>query len=582
MSVQNWIHWLEQGRGTAALKGVVVVLGLLALSFTVAFKQFHGPRTEETLRQADLGRSLATGAGFTTSINYPQAHAVMERHGRLFETDRRLPELYQAPGYALVLGAAMAVLPESMRAGLFADAPNPPDGFGADYLLLVINVVLLWIAAVQTWRLGTRLFDATVGTVAGLALLISTPVWAHVVAVDGTALAMVLLLGLFQGLAAADQAMDDDRRRRALAAWGVAGLMAGLLFLTDYPLGLLVLVVAGHAWWRRVPAAAGIALGLAVLVALPWVWRNIELTGSPVALAAQDVALRSGDPTADPAVWRTTLSAESPAINLNKVGSKTLAAVQHTLRDRLWSDGGLVLTAFFVTGWIYRFRRKSSNRLRTVFALALGVMVVAQGMLNSGEGERGSTAIAAPLIILFGAGFFMVLVASSDVLKRAPRWAACGLLAVQALPLMHDLAEPRRIHFSYPPYYPSFFINLGHEVTRRGDPVAGWMADVPAGAAWYSGQRVWAQPHTLRDFYAVNVDQHLLALVLTPETLDRPFFSELLGGEVSTTRFGEWGKVYTGLISGRLPRDFPLRESRSLAQNFQLLLDPAWVRPRGK
>ncbi|MCC5023444.1 MAG: hypothetical protein J6386_11960 [Candidatus Synoicihabitans palmerolidicus] len=56
------------------------------------------------------------------------------------------------------------------------------------------------------------------------------------------------------------------------------------------------------------------------------------------------------------------------------------------------------------------------------------------------------------------------------------------------------MAEPRCIHFSYPPYYPAFFIALGEEVERRGDPISGWMADVPAGAAWYAGQRVWAQP----------------------------------------------------------------------------------------
>ncbi|MCC5023446.1 MAG: hypothetical protein J6386_11970 [Candidatus Synoicihabitans palmerolidicus] len=63
MNAQGWIHWLEQGRGAQALKVGALWLGLAVMSFTVAFKQFHGPRTEETLRQADLGRSWATGKG---------------------------------------------------------------------------------------------------------------------------------------------------------------------------------------------------------------------------------------------------------------------------------------------------------------------------------------------------------------------------------------------------------------------------------------------------------------------------------------------------------------------------------------
>ena len=72
-----------------------------------------------------------------------------------------------------VIGAVLGVLPESTRAALFADAPAPPDGFAADYLLLAINVVLLWIAVFQTWRLGRRLFDGPVGAIAALALLLA-------------------------------------------------------------------------------------------------------------------------------------------------------------------------------------------------------------------------------------------------------------------------------------------------------------------------------------------------------------------------------------------------------------------------
>ncbi len=580
MNIQAWIHWLEQGRGVRGLKTAALMLGIVALSLTVVYKQFHGPRTEETLRQADLGRSLAEGRGFTTSVNYPQAYTLLSERGLAFAPDRPLPEVYHAPGYAMLIGTVLGVLPGSTRAGLFADAPEPPAGFAADYALLGLNLVLLWIAAFQTWRLGRRLFDGRVGGIAALALLLSTPAWTHVVAVDGAAMAMVLLLGLFQCLARAEFALE--RERRPLIWWGLAGVMVGLLFLTDYPAGILIVIVAVHAWWRGHRGAAVVAVAVAVAVASPWLVRNIMVTGSPLALAAQDVALRAGDPTADPQAWRTTLSAESPPLSMHKMGNKVLTALQDTLREDLWSGGGLVLTAFFVTGWIYRFRRDAGNRLRTLFAWALALLVVAQGLFNSGEGERTPTVVAAPLIILFGTAFFLVLAASSEVLRAWPRLAMFGLLAMQGLPLAHDVAEPRRIHFSYPPYYPAFFLALGQEMRQRADPVVGWMCDVPAGAAWYSSRRVWAQPDTLREFYEVDVDQHQVALVLTAETLDRPFFAELLDAEANVTRFGDWGKIYTGLISKRLPRGFPLSESRALAPNFQLLVDPAWAGRSGK
>ena len=94
------------------------MLTLLAISATVAHKQFHGPRTEETLRQADLGRSLANSQGFTTSVNYPQVHAVLEKRGQLYDATERMPEVYHAPAYPLVIAGTLAVLPEGLRSRL--------------------------------------------------------------------------------------------------------------------------------------------------------------------------------------------------------------------------------------------------------------------------------------------------------------------------------------------------------------------------------------------------------------------------------------------------------------------------------
>ena len=574
MNAQSLIHWLEQGRGAQLLKALAVLLGLLALSVTVAYKQFHGPRTEETLRQADLGRSVAAGKGFVSSVNYPQVQATLERRGRLFSQQSPQPEVYHAPGYALVIAATLAALPEGVYQAAFDSAPTPPDGFGADYVLLGLNVVLLWIAALQTWRLGTRLFEPRVGLLAAVVLLLSTPVWAHVVAVDGTAWAMVLLLGVFQFLLRADETMAAGASGRV--AWIGVGVMVGLLFLTDYPLGVLAIVACVHAVVRGRWSGAIWVIGVSLVVVSPWLVRNIDVMGSPLGLAGQDLALRADDPTANPVEWRNTMSAKPPELSLNKMGNKTLTALKLALQEHLWSGGGMILTAFFVTGWIYRFRRESTNRLRTLFAVALGVMILAQGLMNSGEGERHPVTVAAPLIIVFGVGFFVVLLASSPTLRDWPRLAAVGLLGLQSLPLIHDLAEPRRIHFSYPPYFPSFFMALGDDVGQRSGPVGGWMADVPAGAAWYSGRRVWSQPASLRDFYAVHVEQPILALVLTPETLDRPFFAELAGDNGRTSSFGEWGKIYTGLLAGRLPPEFPLTESRRMSENLYLLMDPRW------
>ncbi|MBI5381962.1 MAG: glycosyltransferase family 39 protein [Opitutae bacterium] len=591
-SSQELIHWLEEGAGARWLRRIALLIGVLLLSLLVAWKQFHGPTSETTLLQAGVGQQLARGAGFATPVNYPQTVAVLQARGVRFDPQRPYPELHQAPLYALAIAGALRLLPASTRAELFAKAPVPPEGFGADYLLLGLNLALLWLALWQTYDLGRRLFAPRVGGLAALAVLVSVAIWQQTVAVNGTPLLMVLALAAFQVWHRIETAAEEGR---AATGWLAAlGALCGLLFLAEYSAGVLLLVAGVYAGWRFAGRARLVALALlagsALVVAAPWLVRNLQWTGHPVALAAHNLALKAGDPTAEPAAWRATFSAQAPTLSLNKLGNKILSSLQENLKTRLWSGGGMFLAAFFVAGWLYVFRSRTANRLRWVLVAAFLALLAAQAGCNSGESERLPAVYLAPLVMIFGAGFFYVLVDSSPPVAAWPRLAAAVLLAAQALPLLHDVLEPRRLHFQYPPYFPTLFIGLRQELERRA-PVGryGVMADVPAGAAWYGQMRAWAQPPRLRDFYAITLEQPIAELLLTPSTLDRPFFSELSGrpvlpGALQTepSRFGEWGQIYAGLFTGRLPPQFPLRAPQKLADNLYVLLDPTLPPARAK
>jgi hypothetical protein len=165
------------------------------------------------------------------------------------------------------------------------------------------------------------------------------------------------------------------------------------------------------------------------------------------------------------------------------------------------------------------------------------------------------------------------------------------LLALQALPLLHGALEPRRLHFQYPPYFPALFQGMRLEFEKRGALGShGLMADVPAGVAWYGGVRCWAQPPRLKDFHAITLEQAIGGLLLSPRTLDRPFLSDLSARPAAgpgflsqgTNRFGEWGEIYGGLLTGALPRSFPLSSPQKLADNLYVLLNPGLPVARGK
>jgi len=453
--------------------------------------------------------------------------------------------------------------------------------------------LLFWLAAGLTFLLARRLFDARTGVLAAGALLVSVGAWRQILAVNGTPLLMVLALVVFWILAHLEGQEGEPAPRAA--GWHLAlGVVCGLLFLAEYSAGALVLVILGYVAWRQDGRARWAALGLVaagfVVITSPWIARNVTLTGHPVALAIQNVALKAGDSTAEPATWRATFSSKLPTVDLAKLGNKTLTSLQESVQTRLWAGGGLWLTAFFVAGWLYGFRAAAANRLRWTFTVALGVLLVVQAVFSSGESERLVAAWLAPLIMVFGAGFFFVLLGGSNLALAAwPRATVAVLLLLQAMPLVHDVLEPRRLHFHFPPYFPGLFIGVHHELARRdGTGRFGAMADVPAGVAWYGRQRIWAQPASLRDFYAVNVEQPIGVLVLTPRSLDRPFFSELAprpstpAASAPASQSGDWGRIYGGIYTGSMPPEFPLGVPQRIADNFYVLLNPSLPPPRGK
>lgn len=577
MRIQDAILWLEQGRGARLLAAAAAVLAAVAFSGVLAFKQFRGPLTEETLVQAEMGRALAEGKGFTTGVRYPRVWAWRAARGEAFDRDGRDPELYHAPLYAMAIAAAWTALPDTVAAELRGPPGLAPDGYGGDYLLLGLNVALFWLAAGQTWWLARRWFEPWVAHVAAAGVMLSWPLWEHVLAVDGTALAMVVGLAMWQALTRAAAG------RAAPAWWLAVGVAAGALALVDYANVAATIVVAAYVAWRRGRRAAVLVVAGVVLAMGPWLARNVVVSGHPLGLAGDGFALWAGDPTADPAAWRASLEGGSPPVSLAKVANKALSAIEATFAAGPWSAGAMVLAGFFVAAWLYRFRRDEIEQWRGLATVALLATVGLQAVIDSGEGERSALAWGAPWLMIFGAGFLRILLAgASPAVASRAGWLWAGLLAVQVAPLAQNLLEPRRAHFSFPPYYPSFFHGLGRQLAERSVQDVGWMADVPAGLSWYGGTTVWAQPRALRDFYAIQAEQPTGALLLTPATLDRPFFGGLDKAEAGAagSRFGGWDQIYRGLVTERWPEAFPLRRRQPVASNLLLLVDDRLIGPR--
>ncbi|MEO0795693.1 MAG: hypothetical protein AAFX93_11040 [Verrucomicrobiota bacterium] len=591
--MQKFIHWLEEGRGGAVFRYVGATLFIVVFSIYLSGKRYTGPGGEVVMDQAVLARSLADGQGFTTGVWRPQPVALMEeRHGWTPDGEERLPELYSAPAYSVVLGAVLGVLPVDLRSWLESDPEN--SYYRADFFLLGVNLLLFWINLALVALIANLLFNTRAAWLAGTGYLLSAGVWGGVLGVNGNVLlSFFILLIVIVGVA-----VERIRQPGISLLWPVlAGSLCGLLFLTDYPAGLALIPTLAYFAWRRIVSdespnwRLGGIWGALMLVAFsvtiaPWLWRNIDLTGNPLGLAAQEIAWRADDPTAEPAIVRSTFTAEMTAISWRKLINKGLDGIGASLSEGLWEGGGFLFVGFFLAALFYRFKRSETDALRWYSLAMIAVLTFGAPFLDSAEAPLLPGVWLAPLFIIFGAGFFFILMESAgDYSVWSKRGWVAGVVLLQALPLIHWILQPGvRAHFSFPPYAPIVFRSIEQDIAKKFYPGYGLMSDSPAGQCWYGGGNVWGQPTLMGDFAQIVDRQPIGALVLTPTRLDRPFYTQLLKADHNTAgrdaaRAYGWGAVYHGLASGSLPSFFPLQKPMKIWDNVYVCLDPLARRP---
>lgn len=586
---------MEQGGGAKLFQGFALVLGIVVFSVFLSHKRFTGTPDEYMAEQAVYAKNIADGKGFTTSVVWPQTVALLEQRDEdfVFRSGDDLPELYNAPLYPLVLAGAFkvstAVAPEWTWKDPLSDNPAEHPAFNADFIVLAVNIALFWLSLLFTFLLARLLFSMRTALLAVGAMTISVGLWDEVLKLTGVALlyALVPLVFLLWAMLEKHLCNAEEEKRKGgphwLAAVGVP-VVLGLCFLAEYSTIVLVPLFIVYLAIRCKGPAMGVHIALLLLVFAGvtgwWFARNVNVSGNALGLAWQEIVLKEGDPTAEPNSFKRALSVEAPAVSIPKIGNKVFTQLEENIRTHIWSSGGYVFMAFFIAGMMYTFRNQAANNLRWVLVITYAVLLLSQPILDSGASPRLPAYYLCPLLIIFGAGFFSILLESTATGQQLKQWGIIALLmGVQAAPMLHSVAAPSiGVRFTYPPYFPRFMTYTRTLLSERFIGDYGMMADIPAGLAWYSQQKVWAQPTEYEDFIEITLRQNIGALYLSPEILSKPYFSQLVrydldaGEDFRTQKY--WGAVYGSLQSGDLPDFFPLQVIHQLYSDMYVLENP--------
>ena len=357
----------------ALMAGVAALIGV-AISWHLTPKNLVYP---DAYHYAELGRQFYRGEGFTSLQVYPYILSWFETHG--VPLTPPWPNVARFPLMTILHAGSFSLLGPSVE-GIFLTGV-------AGFVLLVVLVAIL----------GSKLYSPGVGLVAGLSICAHT--WLVALAFSG-------LLETWAATFIAAVALALLSAHRSLARAVLLGLLLGLSFLLRYD--LLVLVPAAMAavvFFRREDLGrtlAGIVMGFSAMV-LPWVARNLVVTGDPVAMLSIDRNLfRATELGVDP----YAKSAPAPFVdqllaNFEMIVGKFSAVIYPFERPELFAGEGnlwVAVAALLSILWIgLRQRRELWVFLLTSYSLRIL-------LLSAMHHERRFYSSFVPLVILVGLG----------------------------------------------------------------------------------------------------------------------------------------------------------------------------------
>ena len=599
-SVQTFVHALEQGRLAFLVRIFLGVAIVAAIALILLGWKFRGFAEPVAMDQAQVGREIARGHGWSTKFLRPLAIGQLDKNlGAVPKDGENFPDTYNAPLPPLADALAIKIAGDKMQFGQHEYiAP-------AERIIVALSMLFFLGAVAVQYLLLRRLFDARLAFWASMLTLVSDLCWQYTL----TGLPQMLMLLLFNaalyalvravevnkaieiitgeallstggsGMTQGESRLAGARSPPAVFWSAISGVLFGLLALTHALAVWLFFGALGYvavAFRRRGPVALVMLLAF-VLVCAPWIVRNYRVSGSAFGVARY--ALYDG--LNGSAAYHERTSSESavveniPLLNFrNKLQSGIVAGVEGVTSGL----GNFVALGFFLC-LLHVFRRPEVNSLRWGVLAMWGCAIVGMAVIGSDSGALPAIhsnqlqVLFLPIMLGFGLAYVLVLFSrrdgSSGLLARVVLFTA--LFLVSALPLIFSLL-PRNV----PPVQLSYLQPAIHELNKWTDDHEVIASDMPWGVAWYADRKSLWLPAKFKDLLGMSDNAKLpgtlCGVFLTPVSRDESFYYGIYRGEYADVDERNQTSGYPALIFGR--RDLPLFPFQ---QGYSLLGDLSYT-----
>jgi hypothetical protein len=562
--VQAFVHALEEGGWVSRIRLILLLAVIAAVYTTLILSQFRGLSDDKGMDQAQIGRQLASGHGFTTKFLRPLAYGqFVTRYGSLPTGD--IPDTYNAPLNPYVDSLILHFTQKSW-AMTDKDIVYSSDRFiaGASLIFFILSVGV-------NFTIAKRLFDRRLALLGMGLVLVCDVFWNF--SLTGLPQMLMLLIFSLTNFALCLAIEKRAAERNALLWLGFSGIGFGLLVLAH---GLAIWIFIGALaymsvafwprtgpWWLRLLLHPGwVPLIIVAAMEGPWLLRLYHLTGNPFG-----VALYSG---LGPMLGSESSIMRSIHLDTSGITFTTFRAVFQQATIAQLSNiytylGHSPIAPIFFVSLLHIFKRRETASFRWCLLLMWVFAIIGMscfGLPESGDVHANDLHVLfIPMALFYGLAFVLVLwsrlaAERSEATLQAVRWTfLTGVYLISGFPLLHMLFMPKGL-VQWPPYVPPYIAILNQWV----DPGEIITSDMPWAVAWYADRTCIWLPDTIDTFMDLNdyrrLNAPIVGLYLTPVSGDTRFFSDIEKGE-----YKEWSPF---ILRNLNTKGFPLNAVTAL------------------
>jgi hypothetical protein len=481
------------------IRRALFLLLLIGVTYFYLGIDFRGLSHEKGMDQAQIARQIAKDSSFSTLCIRPLAFRQVEKQMKMDEGPSAspsfaggIPDTYHAPLNPILNSIILGLSKESWKFSPKQILYTP------DVMIAGFSMILLLASIGVTYLLISRIFDARIGGVSALLMLLSSNLWAYA----QSGLPQMLMLFLFSfGTFFLYKAIENLQAGRPVYLWiGLTGAFFGLLALAHWiavwPFIGLVIFASFYFFPRGIQML--ILVGVFLLITAWWPFMNNQrYTGNPLGAGLYLFYAGMGGSNGETTLMRD-LEQTAGGLNFDGFLSRSITTALSQIGDIYHYLGGIVVAPLFFLALIHPFRRREIADFRWCILLMWIFAVIGMTLYSIQPRSEDATdpnnlhLLFIPLFTGYGLAFLSVLWNRLNLPLQLPivrNGHYILAVLISSLPTLLNLplrikqavTAPDMFKTHFPQYVPRALAEMGTMIGEN-EAVA---TDIPWAVAWY-------------------------------------------------------------------------------------------------